>query len=195
MKKEINRVFFSSLFTSIILIIVGVLLLFFPHETIKTISYVFGSMIALLGGSGLIKFFIDNKESKYNKYGLAYGIVLLLISFFFFFKTDNIAKIMPFALGLYIIISSAIKIEYTIRLKRANNNNWKVTLIMLIFSIIFGFLLIFNPFKSALVITQVIGGIIIFYAILDIIDSYIIKCNLCEIKELIEDTTIIYEKK
>ena len=64
---------------------------------------------------------------------------------------------------------------------------------MLIFSIIFGLLLIFNPFKSALVITQVIGIIIIFYAILDIIDAYLIKCNLCEIKELVEDTKAIYE--
>lgn len=196
MKKELNKVFYTSLLTSIIFIVIGVLLLFFPLSTIKVISYILGAIIGIAGVMGLVKFFMHKDESKYNKYGLAYGIVFIVVACFFFFKTEDIAKIMPFALGIFIIINSAIKIEYTLKLKRSNNSNWKVTLVMAIISIIFGLLLIFNPFKGALVITQVIGIIIIFYAILDIIDSYLIKCNLNEIKDaFLETPVVIYTKE
>ena len=181
MKKELNRVFYTSLLTSIILVVIGILLLFFPNGTIKIVSYILGAIMGITGIMGLIKFFLYTDENKYNRYGLAYGIVLLVVACLFFFKTDSIAKIMPFALGIYMIISSAIKVEYTLKLKKDKNDNWKVTLVMAIVSILFGLVLIFNPLKSALYMTQVIGIVLIFYAILDMIDSYIIKCNLKEV--------------
>ena len=191
MKKELNRVFYTSLLTSIILVVIGILLLFFPNGTIKIVSYILGAIMGITGIMGLIKFFLYTDENKYNRYGLAYGIVLLVVACLFFFKTDSIAKIMPFALGIYMIISSAIKVEYTLKLKKDKNDNWKVTLVMAIVSILFGLVLIFNPLKSALYMTQVIGIVLIFYAILDMIDSYIIKCNLKEVKELLEEPIVI----
>ena len=178
--KEVNKIFLSSLLTSIIFFVLGLLLLFFPDKTLAIISYALGGIIAAVGIMGIIKFFTRTDTSKYSKYGLAYGIVLLIIAALFFFRQDDILKALPFVLGMFIIINSATKIEFVVRLKKDVNDNWKVTLLLLIVSLILGIILIFNPLKTVLVVTQVIGIFLIFISILEIIASYLIKCNLTE---------------
>ena len=199
MKKSLNRTFIESILTSLLLLIIGVLLLIFPSKTLAIISYILGGIIALAGIAGLFRYFLGNDDSKYTRYGLAYGIVLLVVACFFFFKQDDIAKIMPFALGVYMIIKSALKLEYTVKLKKNKNSNWKVTLLLLVVSLLIGLLLIFNPFKGAVIITQIIGAIVIFYAIIDLVETYLVKCNLKDVKDdiknVIEEIPVVVSEK
>lgn len=196
MKKSLNREFIESILTSLLLLVIGILLLIFPTKTLAIISYIIGGIIALAGIAGLFRYFLKNDDSKYTRYGLAYGIVLLVVACFFFFKQEDVAKIMPFALGVYMIIKSALKLEYTIKLKQNKNSNWKVTLLLLGVSLLIGLLLIFNPFKGAEIITQIIGAIIIFYAIIDLAETYLVKCNLKDdVKKVIEEIPVVVSEK
>ena len=199
MKKEVSRVFYSSLISSIVFIVIGFLLLVFPDTTLKAISYIIGGLIAVAGILGIVRFFGYPDDSKYNKYGLAYGLVFLIISCFFFFKQEGTMKIMPFLLGIFIIIRSASKIEYAIKLKNLKNDNWKVTLIISIVVMLFGLFLVFNPFGGAKTIVRVVGAILIFYGILDIVNSYLIRCNLSDEPKdetvTISATDVVVEEK
>jgi uncharacterized membrane protein HdeD (DUF308 family) len=63
-------------------------------------------------------------------------------------------------------------------LKKESNNVWKTTLIMSIITIICGLVLIFNPFKGAILLTRIVGILIIIYALLDIISTITIRNTL-----------------
>ena len=49
-------------------------------------------------------------------------------------------------------------------------------------------MLLFNPFKGAVLLTQVVGIFIIIYSVLDIISTIAIKKNVADIKEAIENS-------
>ena len=162
-----------------------------PEWTVKIIAYVFGSLIGILGIIGIIKFFIRKDETKYSRYGLAYGLICVVVSCLLFFRASEIAKIITFLLGAFIIINSVTKIEFTFKIKKGINKNWVISLILLLLSFGVGLLLIFNPLKEIMELTHVIGIMIIFYSILDILQSFLIKYNVVEV----EHSVVVVEDK
>ena len=110
-----------------------------------------------------------------------------------------IASVIPFILGIAIIISSATKLQYAFELKANNNRLWKVTMLISILSTLFGVILLFNPFKGAVMFTKIVGIFILGYAILDIISTITIKRNVKIIHNAIEavviDADVVEEKE
>ena len=104
------------------------------------------------------------------------------------YKPEAIASIIPIISGIGIVISSATKLQYAIELKDNLNGQWKTTLIFSIVSAICGVVLICNPFKGAVIIMQIIGGVIVAYSILDIISTITIKKNVSAIHQAIDGT-------
>ena len=90
-------------------------------------------------------------------------------------------------MGLIIIINSGTKLQYSIELKKNNNNLWKSTMVLSLISTLCGVLLIFNPFKGAAFLTRLIGFLILLYAVLDIISTITIKSTVKKIKSAIND--------
>ena len=74
-----------------------------------------------------------------------------------------------------IIINSALKIEYVLKMKRDNNPKYLNVLVTVIISFICGLFLIFNPFSSTLTITRIIGLLIMIYSGLDIYQTHLLK--------------------
>ena len=73
-------------------------------------------------------------------------------------------------------------------------------MIVSIISTLCGILLLFNPFKGAVIFTQLVGGFIIAYAVLDIISTMTIRKNFKTIHKAIEaavvtDAEVVEEKE
>ncbi len=186
MEKLMKKFFRSSIITSIILLTLGLLLIFQSEATIVTISYVIGGVLVALGVLAVIKFIQGtNKEGK-SELDIVYGIVTVILGVLIIKNPEAIASIIPLILGVAIIISSATKLQYAIELKANNNKLWKVTMIVSIISTLCGVILIFNPFKGAIVFTKVVGIFIVAYAILDSISTITIKRNVKIIHNAIE---------
>ena len=176
--QEIKKNFFLSMLESIAFMLVGIFALFFKTKTTQVISYSFGAVFAVLGLLALIKYFFRKEESKYSKYGLVYGLAFLVIASIFIFKTESvISTLLPYMIGIYIVIASLLKFDNIFILKNNNNTNWKVVLILSVFSFLSGLLLIFNPFEKSLDGSIMIGICVIIYAILNVVNICIIKFN------------------
>ena len=98
-----------------------------------------------------------------------------------------IGSIIPFVLGIIIIINSSTKLNYALQLKKQDHNLWKSTLLVSLLTTICGLVLIFNPFQAASLITRIVGIIILIYAILDIVSSLTIRKNINKIHNAIEE--------
>ena len=93
-------------------------------------------------------------------------------------------------IGIGIIINSAMKLQYAFELKNIHNKMWKTTMLISIISTLCGIILLFNPFAGAVILTKIIGGFIITYAILDIFSTYTIKKNVVTIKKTLENEVL-----
>ena len=186
MSEFMKRIFRSSIIASISLFILGVLLLVASEATIISISYIIGSIFVLLGVLGIIRYIRTFNSTDRNELDLVYGLVTVMLGLLVITNPKAIASIIPFILGLIIIISSATKLHYAFQLKSDENELWKSTLAISILTTICGIVLLFNPFAGAIVITKLVGSVIIVYSVLDIISSITIRNNVIKIRKEIE---------
>ena len=78
-------------------------------------------------------------------------------------------------MGIGIIISSSLKIQQSFNLKSLNSSYFFWSFVTALLSLICGVVLLFNPFKGAVIITKVIGIFLAIYAILDICNTIVLK--------------------
>lgn len=187
MKNIINKIFKSSILGAIALVVLGVLLIFESEATIVTISYVIGGVLVAIGVLALLKFYKEVKNNQDTGMDLVYGIISVVLGIIVISNPKAVASIIPIVMGLIIIINSGTKLQYSIELKKNNNNLWKSTMVLSLISTLCGVLLIFNPFKGAAFLTRLIGFLILLYAVLDIISTITIKSTVKKIKSAIND--------
>ena len=186
METLMKKFFRSSLISSIILMIIGVLLILQSGITIITISYLIGTLLIAMGAIAIIKFIKNINNVNREELDIFYGVVTIILGVIVVYNPEAIASIIPIIIGIGIIINSATKLQYAIELKQSLNSQWKITVIISIISAVCGVILICNPFKGAVVIMQIIGGFIVAYSILDIISTITIKKNVAAIHNAID---------
>ena len=187
MDNLMKKFFRSSIVTSTILVILGMLLFFKSEATIIIIAYIIGAILIALGAVAIITFIKNTNNVEKNQLDIVYGVVTIIMGVLVVSTPEAIASIIPIIIGIGIVISSATKLQYSFELKSCNNPQWKATMIVSIISTICGIILLFNPFKGAVVITQVVAIFIIVYGLLDIISTIIIKKNVNAIYKAIEE--------
>lgn len=204
MKKEIgtnvNITIKPSIISSVMLLLLGLLLFFESDTTIISISYVIGSVLVLLGCFALVNFFKRGSSDLLFELNIIYGIVSIILGVLIIKNPTFIGSIIPFLIGIGILINSASKLKMSFILKKLNSNKWLYTMIISIITSICGILLIFNPFKASSIFIQIIGGCIVVYAILDIISSIFIrkesfKKDKNKKDKKIKDAEVIEEKE
>ena len=186
METLMKKFFRSSLISSIILMIIGVLLILQSEITIITISYLIGTLLIAMGAIAIIKFIKNINNIAREELDIFYGVVTIILGVIVVYNPEAIASIIPIIIGIGIIINSATKLQYALELRESLNNQWKTTVVISIISAVCGVILICNPFKGAVVIMQIIGGFIVAYSILDIVSTITIKKNVAAIHNAID---------
>lgn len=183
MLKQINKAILVSMLTAVIYILFGTIMIISPQTAIGIIATLLGGIIGVIGLIFVLKYIIDKTKHKFSVFGLSIGIVLIIFSLLMFFKHGQIAMIIPIILGIIISVNAAIKLEYIISQKNKLNSNWFILTILAVVEIVLGLVLMFNPFESSLAITQIIGIFVIAYAVVDIIESIMLKIEIKKMKK------------
>lgn len=173
----------SSLITSIVLIVIGVFLIVKPEEILSLISIIIGIGLVVMGIFGVVNFIKDIQDNNPMSLDLIYGALCLIVGSVLITNTKIVGSILPIVLGIWMVINSIIKAQYATILKEDNNREWQLTLIISILTLVCGILFIFNPFKGAAVLTQIIGTILVIYSVMDIINIIILKKNIHDFKK------------
>ncbi len=173
----------SSLITSIVLVVIGVFLIVKPEEILSLISIIIGIGLVVMGIFGVVNFIKDIQDNNPMSLDLIYGALCLIVGSVLITNTKIVGSILPIVLGIWMVINSIIKAQYATILKEDNNREWQLTLIISILTLVCGILFIFNPFKGAAVLTQIIGTILVIYSVMDIINIIILKKNIHDFKK------------
>lgn len=192
-KKSLNRLWWNSILTSLIFIIVGILLIIKPEEIITIISMIVGIGIIIIGIFAFIKYL---KYKTLNGYGfdLVYGIICIIAGTLLVLNPKAVASVLPLILGVWMLINGIFKIQYVLELRNYDRKFWIWSIILTILTLGCGILFIFNPFKGAKIITQILGGTIVAYAIMDIVNSYLLKKYIRTFVEVAKEINVIEEK-
>jgi len=175
MKIEVKKTMWPSLISSAVILVLGLLLFFKSSVTLMGISYIFGGLIIAIGVLAIIRFISNDHSDISNQLNIIYGIICIISGIFFIEKPEIIGSIIPIVMGIGIIISSSLKIQQSFNLKSLNSSYFSWSFVTALLSLICGVVLLFNPFKGAVIITKVIGIFLVIYAILDICNTIVLK--------------------
>ena len=181
MENYIRKLGRNSIIISMILLVFGLFMFTRPISTINILMMIFGCLLVIDGLVHLVSYFSIKNEFRFFSSELAQSIIYIILGFILVCNYDKISSLLPIILGIWIIINSVTKFQYALVLKKVKNEDWTYTTIISLLTLIWGIVLLCNPFKSALAITQIIGVFIIVYAVLDIIDNFIIRKNIKDI--------------
>jgi len=187
MKEIITRFTKSSIISSFALIALAILLIVQSEATIIAISYVIGGLLVALGVLAEINY-IKNVKEKIADLDIVYGIVCVILGVLIITNPKAIAGVIPFVIGFIIIVNSAIKLQYSLELRKENNELWLSTFILSAIMTICGVVLIFNPFQGAVFLTRIVGVFILIYAVLDLISTFVIRNTFKKIQTAINET-------
>lgn len=165
-----------SLVSSIIFAVLGIVLIVYPEETIKVISYIIGIMFMLVGVYKIINYITNKGNYDLYNYDLAFGIIAIVLGIVTIAYGSKIVSIFRIIIGLWIIYSAIIRFSLSLKLKALETDAWKYSLILAIVMLICGIYAIANT--GIIIVT--IGVVVLVYAITDIIESIIFIKNIKE---------------
>ena len=110
MDKIMTKFFKSSIISSVVLMILGILLMLQSEATIITISYVIGTLLIALVTLAIIKFIRNTSSEIRNDLDIVYGTVTIILGVIVIYNPQAIASIIPIIIGIGIVISSATKL-------------------------------------------------------------------------------------
>lgn len=155
-----------TLLRDAVFIVIGSAIVFNPGAFFQFVGYLIAGYLMLLG---LINIYDDYKIKKQTGswgLGLVTGLIFVVLAVAFLFFAPVIVSILPFLLGISIVINGLVQLTFALNTRQTG------ALIYSILVLIAGAVLVFNPFKSLLVLMQVFGFILIFMGVIEIIGHF-----------------------
>lgn len=171
-----------SFITSIITAICGLILLLAPIKAFRLIGIISGIIFLISGVSCIYKYFHRDGAKLYSL-NLIFGILFSLLGAVIIVYPFKAMAFVTTCLGLYLIVSGATKISYAVWLKIGSEESWLITLVTGIILIIFGILVIYNPFIQ-LKLAQLVGVFLLITGILDFSDTLLYRKRAKEITDI-----------
>ena len=175
MKVEIKRIMMPSVISSCLLLLLGLFLFFKSGATLMAISYFIGAILMAIGIIAIVRFIRNSNRDVFNQLNIVYGVISIIAGIFLITMPEAIGSAIPIIVGIIIIISSSMKIQQALILKNLDNRYFLASLITALICLVCGVIILFNPFKSAVVVTKIIGLFIAIYAILDLVNTLILR--------------------
>lgn len=171
MSSFIRRYIANTLVVSVLLLILSILLIAKPVASLRFIIIFLGSIAVLDGIIHIISYISTTPEFRAFSFELVQGILGVILGLAAMFNPDVIVSFLPFIVGIWIIGEGIIKFQFAFNIKGSQAGNWFILLLMSVLTIIFGFIVIFNPFGTAVAITTLAGIFLLVSEIANIIES------------------------
>lgn len=173
-----------SIVVSALMICLSLFLMFKPLESLELFTVIFSIIILLSGLGYLVSYFTVSKESRLFSIDLLMGLVTIISGIMLLIYKKDVINIFPVILGMWIIISNLFKLQLSINLSLFFDNSYLTFILIAILMIIFGLILIINPFASFMTITVTAGILLLVTEVINLIESIYVIIKLNKVKDL-----------
>ncbi len=167
MMKALKELKWDALLKGTLYILLGLAAFLIPETMEKTLAYLMAAVLILAGAVSMVCYLLRDAKQNYYRNDFLYGLIGIALGVIVLYKIELIISLVPVILGIMVLISGCAKLQDVIDIKRLNSGNWIVLLVIAVIDVVFGILLITNPFKAASILFRLIGAGLIFSGITD----------------------------
>ena len=144
----IKRAKSAYIAVSVIMVILGAVLMLNPGLSMLTLCYLIGGLMVIFGITRLVGYFSKDLFRLAFQFDLALGIFCMLAGIVILVHPNNIMKLLPVIIGLFVTIDGVFKMQTAIDSKRFGLKRWYAILVLAAVTCVFGLLLIIDPFAG-----------------------------------------------
>ena len=170
----------TSIATSILFIILGIVLIVMPNTSAYMIVNMVGAILIFSGVSNVARYFMYPVDQGYGRYRVMTGILLISFGILVIAQNDVFVALLPVILGIIVVISGISKLQSAIDAKRMGFSSG-LYIVLAILSIVAGFVIVFNPFTTVNVLFMFIGIGLIYSGISDVITTLYVSYQMKEL--------------
>ena len=112
-KNTINKLYSISLFTSVVILALGIFLFIRPGTVIDIIAIVVGILFLIPGITELVDYFKNKNQSS-----LITGIITVLVAIILMAYRNLIASVLPFIFGIFFVVNGINRLQYVSQVKK-----------------------------------------------------------------------------
>ena len=145
--------------TGLILIVFGIVLLIWPGSTLDIVCKIVGAAILIAGIVGVAEGLAGKRKDSAAVANFAGNVAAVVIGILLIVFSGAIVSVLPFILGLLMVIYSAVEIFLSLK---AEGGIQTGRLIISVIELILGIVIMANPFSTIALLVRILGiGIII----------------------------------
>jgi uncharacterized membrane protein HdeD (DUF308 family) len=195
MKREAKTVKRDIIIIDAAVMLLGLLLVFFPAQSSNIICRVFGGILAVLGVLRVISYFAAERTEAFGSFALVTGAAMLAFGVYFLAKPAFLAGFLTVLLAIVLFIGGVMKLQYAIDLMRLNAYGWWVQLIGAGLMVVLGIVAFADPFDASQALMLFIGASLLVNGLWDIVSviylTGIIKKVKNKVEQVAEEATAI----
>lgn len=181
---EVKQFSKSYILVSALYVVLGVILLVWPGTSVKMICYGLGFAMVVLGITyGIIYFTKDNLQG-FLQMDLVIGIVCLAFGVFILLNPTFLATVLPFAMGIILLLGAVVKIQSSWNMRRLKFKKWYLVLICALVIIALGIVLLCNPFQEEKFMIFYIGACLILDGLTNLISLICIQVKVKKLAKI-----------
>lgn len=159
----------KSILWDILMIIIGVVLILYPGQTMDIVLMVIGILLLVAGIVGVI---LGVKgQGAYQVYTMGGAVISIVGGAICLISPGLIESILPLVLGIVILATGVFNIGNAFSAKKAGASRWVVSLILAVITVILGVVILMNLNGTADLIARIIGIVYVYNGISTIIMS------------------------
>ena len=146
----------TLLVNGLIALLLGLLALFVPEESILTVSRYFGLVILIAGVVILLTTLRKGKKAGYYMLMLVESIAAMVIGLVILFYTRETLSVFSILVGLWALIIGILQLILANRILKGLTAG-RIMMFNGAISLVFGAMMLFNPFGTLVVFTKLAG--------------------------------------
>lgn len=146
--KEVKEFSKKYILISALYVVLGAVLLVWPDTSMKMICYGLGFVMVVLGITYAIIYFTKDNLAGFLQMDLVIGIICLAFGIFILLNPTFLSTVLPFAMGIILLLGAVVKIQSAFNMKRLNFTKWYLVLIVALIIVALGIVLLCNPFTE-----------------------------------------------
>lgn len=178
-----NRVFFLSVISSIVSILLGCLLLFETSASIETMAVILGILLILLGAFIIGRYISSELFRSIFDFSLLYSFLSIISGVLILMDNSLITIIISAYIFANLMMSAINKINLAVVIKKLDLGNWILPLLVSLLLIAASVVVIINPINSTMIVTKTVGIVVIISTIIDLIEMIAIKYRVKNVKK------------
>lgn len=183
-KETMDKLHKNWIISAVLIILVGLVLVIFPSQTLSAICYVLGGIAIAMGVVRTVRYFkLDHTYPYIFQSDLMVGLIAIALGIFMISQPKAVLSLLPFLFGLLLIGCGIGNILRAVDAKKAQFAQWSLLLALAIVSIVLGGVILFNPFAVMETVVIFIGAGLIYQGVTDLITTLVVKKRLHEWKK------------